>query len=225
MNELNESTSIKQQNLITIDKYYNDLHLYNESLHALENNKIGYDEWISTITPYEFYIHIPSGNKPLMMNYDTIDGTKWKMVVSKVKPIIKNDEVKLYRRGDKVSNIRNYINNDVFDEAMKKTSIVFLYANKDHLKNLSKSYGKIYPLGKYINGSRRLGICFDTKIKNALLPSEVLLELGPHKIGKLETSINWEVLRNRDKIQKWTKTPYFLNGMYFPTKPVSPLQF
>jgi len=207
----------------TIDPY-TTLSTYNQSLQALDNNKIDYEEWVLTINPFQFYLTLEKNQFPIMLNYDTITGTNWKNLVSKVKPLKQNDIYKLFRRLDNTSKIGRYVNNDVFNKALKSNSVVFQYKNKEQLFTLSKSYGIIYPLGKYINGSKRLAICFNKEIKNMVTPDHILLEKGPHGVGALELDINWKVLRNQDKIQKWIETPYFKDGKFYQTKPTSPLE-
>jgi hypothetical protein len=158
-----------------------------------------------------------------MINYDKIDQTNWINLIRKTKPIRANDIYQLYRRGQK-SDIERYITNDWIKIASKSNSVIFRIKNKEELYMLSKSYGRIYPLGVYFNGSIRLGICFDTSIKNALTPDRILLEMGPHKIGKLELEINRKILRNQDKLIKYTMTPYWQDGKFHPTNPMSPLK-
>jgi len=223
-NDILNEDMLKVSDLITIDPFYS-ISQYNEALHALENNGIEYQEWISTLNPYHFYLDL-DGNKPIMMNYEKSNRTEWIKMVSKVKPLIGNDEVLLHRRGDKTSDIKNYINNDVFNKALKADdTIVFNYLNREQLFELSKSYGIIYPIGKYLKGAKRLAICFDKKIKNVLSPNMVELEMGKHKLGQLEMTINYEVLRNKDKIVKWARTPHFRNGKLKQPSPISPLKF
>ncbi len=220
--ELNEALP-KRSDIITIDPY-TSIDSYNEALSALDNNKIKYKEWISTLTPYLFYISIDNGQKPIMINYDIISSTDWTKVVSKVQPLISNDIYQLYRRPDKNKQIGWYINNDVFRRAKKVNTVIFNYMNKEQLFNLSKTYGRIYPLGKYMNGRYKLAIAFDTEIKNIVLPNDIMLEMGKHKDGMLEAAINYKVLRNQDKIEKWSMTPYFENGKFYPTSPMSPIK-
>lgn len=226
--ELNEASGlntdkINLNNLITIDPFYS-ISAYNEALQALENNNIEYNEWISIKTGFEFYINLPQ--KPIMVNYEPINKNTWERTVAKVQPLTTNDEVLLYRRGDAVSEVRKYVNNDVFEKALKSdNTIVFDYKNREQLLQLSKSYGTIYPLGKYLKGAKRLAICFDSSIKNVLAPSDIELEMGKHKLGELELKINNKVLRRQDKILKWVKTPAYKNGKFFQTSPVSPLKF
>lgn len=225
MNELetlNEALP-KRNDIFTIDPF-TSISQYNEALHALENNKIGYREWISTFTPYDFYLSTNGGEKPIMVNYDTIGRTEWIKVVSKVQPLTTNDVYLLYRRPDKQKNIDLYINNDVFRKAKKSNNIVFDYKNKEQLGSLSKSYGPIYPLGHYMNGRHKLAISFNKNIKNVLMPSDILLEIGSHKDGELEVQINYKIFRNQDKLEKWSKTPYFDNGKFHPISPTSPLK-
>lgn len=221
--ELLSEKFVTQGDLFTIDPY-TSIESYNESLSALDNNNISYTEWISTLAPYKFYLNL-GGTHPVMINYDIIDKTDWKFLVSKVQPLRTNDEVLLYRRSSRKNNIRVYINNDAFERAMKADkTLIFRYDNKEELLQLSNSYGLIYPLGKYINNNMKLAMCFDAQIKNVIPPNHVMLEIGKHRVGELEAQINWKVLRNQDKITKWVLTPKFKDGKFFPTSPKSPLR-
>jgi len=215
----------KRSDLFTIDNYYS-ISQYNESLNALENNGVEYTEYINVLSPYNFFLLLDGGQKPIMMNYDTINGNEWRWCVQKVKPVKQNDEVKLYRITNKQSNIRDYINNDVFDYALSQDYvIIFNYINKEQLFSLSKPYGLIFPLGKYINGSIRLAMAFDRNIKNGIPVGDVLLEKqGKQKLGHLEAEINYKILRNQEKIMKWSMTPRFKDGKFIPTNPKTPLK-
>ena len=212
----------KKNTFFTIDPYVSVAE-YNQALQALANNGIEYTEFISVFGEYNWYLSLEKDQRPIMMNYDNMDNTTWTKVVSKTKPLKSNDIYLLYRRGDR-SNIAKYVENDVFKKARKENSVVFRIKNKEELFQFSKLYGTIYPLGVYFNGSIKLAVCFNTEIKNSLTPDRILLEMGPHKVGELEIKINYKVLRNQDKIQKWTLTPYFKNGKFYPTSPQSPLK-
>ena len=224
-NEVLDEALPKKSDLITLDPYY-DISAYNESLHALENNGVGYSEFISVITPFNFYIKLETSQKPIMMNYNTIDSTDWRWLVSKVQPLKQNDEVKLFRRTNKQRNIVDYVNNDAFDYSYKRDyTIIFRYRNKEELFKLSGAFGLIFPLGKYINGGVKLAMAFNRQIKNGLEVGNVLLEkTGKQKVGALEAEINFKVLRNQDKIEKWSMTPRFKDGKFIPTSPKSPLK-
>lgn len=217
------TTNVNISTLITIDPFY-DISAYNESLQALDNNGVPYTEWIALKTGYEFYIGLQQ--KPIMINYEVIDKNTWERTVSKVQPLTTNDEVLLYRRNNVISEVRKFVNNDVFEKALKSEfTIVFDYKNREQLLQLSKSYGLIYPLGKYLRGAKRLAVCFDKAIKNVLIPSDIELEIGMHTFGELELRINKEVLRRQDKIIKYSKTPAYKDGKFYQTSPVSPLKF
>jgi hypothetical protein len=212
----------KINTFFTIDPY-TTINEYNQALQALENNNIKYDEYISLIGNYNWFLTLENGQKPIMINYDSMTGNEWKHAVSKVKPLVSNDIYLLYRREGK-KDVSKYIENDVFRKARKNKNIIFQVKNREEMVQLSKLFGEIYPLGVYLNGSIRLGICFDPEIKSFLLPDRILLELGPHKQGALEKLINYKILRNQDKIIKYTKTPYWKNGKFYPTSPMSPLK-
>jgi len=210
--------------IFTIDPFY-DVNHYNESLQALENNKVKYEEFILLRTPYSFYLRLENKIKPSMLNYENVTKSRWNSLLTKVRPLVPRDILKLYRFNKNLSSIKDYINNDAFNEALKsKRTIIFQYKNQEQLLNLSKTYGKIYILGKYINNRYRLAMCFDPNIKNVLFPKSILIDMKEHKLGELELEINNKILNNREKIIKWTQTPYFLNGVYNRTNPTSPIK-
>jgi len=210
--------------LYTIDPYINGYMEYNNALTALKNNGIEYNEWILLKSPYYFYIE-SEGKKPILFNYSDASTQQWRNIVSKTKPLVPSDEYILYRRADKINNLlKDFIGNDAFNEAAKsKYTIVFNYKNKENLYRWSK-FSKIYVIGRYYNNKYKLAIGFSKQLKNMIPPSDILLEIGSHKIGELEQKINTQVLHNKDKIMKWSRTPYFNKGQFFPTQPASPIQ-
>jgi len=212
----------KKTTFFTIDPY-TTINEYNQALEALKNNGIDYTEFISVFGDYKFYLSLENNQHPIMINYDKMDNTTWTRCVSKTKPLYANDIYLLYRRGEK-SDIARYVENDVFKMARKEQSIVFKISTKEEFYSLSRAFGTIYPLGVYFNGGIKLAISFNPEIKNALTKNRILLEMGPHKVGRLEAEINYKALRNQDKIIKWTKTPYFKDGKFYPTSPQSPLK-
>jgi hypothetical protein len=178
----------KFNTFFTIDPY-TSVTQYNEAIQALQNNNIEYTEFISTLGNYNWYLSLDKNQRPIMMNYDKMDRTNWIKTVSKVKPLTSNDIYLLYRRGEK-KDIARYIENDWLKIAKKSKGVIFSTKNKEELLMLSKTYGIIYPLGVYFNGSIKLSICFDRNIKNALTPNRILLEFSEHKTGDLELKIN-----------------------------------
>jgi hypothetical protein len=212
----------KRSSFFTIDPY-TSLSQYNEAIQALENNGIKYTEFISVIGNRYWYLSLENNQRPIMMNYDNMDNTVWTKVVSKTLPLKTNHIYLLYRRGDK-ADIAKYVENDWLKIARKSKSIIFTIRNKEEMLKLSKTYGRIYPLGVYFNGSIKLAISFNPEIKNDLLPDRIKLEMGPHKVGELELAINYKVLKNQDKIIKYMETPYWDNGKFYPTSPMSPLK-
>jgi len=210
--------------LYTIDPYINGYTEYNNALAALKNNKIDYSEWILLKSPYLLFIESEK-LKPILMNYDSATSQQWRNMVSKTKPLVPGDEYLLYRRADRINNLlKDFIGNDAFNEAEKSSYvIIFNYKNKENLYQWSK-FGKIYVLGRYYNNKYKLAMGFTKELKNVIPPSDVLLEVGKHKIGDLEQKINIQVLHNKDKIMKWMKTPYFNKGKFYPTQPASPIQ-
>lgn len=230
-NEIIESLSISNtigiesmNEIFTIDPFY-DTNQYNESLQALTNNNIKYEEFILMKNPFNFYIRLEDKKLPAMINYVMINRNRWNYIVTKVKPLVPKDILKLYRFNKSVTSIKDYINNDAFKEALKaKRTIIFNYKNREQLLTLSKTYGKIYVLGKYVNSKYRLAMCFNPEIKNVIMPNDLLLDIKEQKLGELELKINNIILKNKEKIIKYSQTPYFENGKFNPTSPYSPIK-
>ncbi|MCD6370814.1 MAG: hypothetical protein J7L63_04925, partial [Thermoplasmata archaeon] len=143
----------------------------------------------------------------------------------KVLPLVVNDEFKLYRRNDKVSTIfRDVANNDAFNESLEsKQTIIFSSMNKEFVQNISRQIdGKFYPLGKHYN-KYKLWMCFNPEVKNYVTPGNILMEVGKMGMGKLEQKINFELLKNKEKIVKYIRTPHYENGKFKQTSPMSPI--
>jgi len=230
-NEIIESLSISDtigienmKEIFTIDPFY-DVNQYNESLQALINNNIKYEEFILMKTPFNFYLRLEDKRLPTMINYEMINRSRWNYIVTKVKPLVPKDILKLYRFNKSLNSMKDYVNNDAFSEALKsKRTIIFNYKNREQLLSLSKTYGKIYVLGKYVNNKYRLAMCFNPEIKNVIMPNELLLDIKEQKLGELELKINNTILKNKEKIIKYSMTPYFENGKFYPTSPYSPIK-
>lgn len=197
---------------ITIDPYY-DNNFYNECLHALQNNNIEFREFVSTRAPFYFYLELPSS--PLMTNYDEILDTRY--LVSKVLPVLPNDETYLLRRNES-RQIKKYILNDAFREENESDYAIFfsipgVEAGRELTKNIS---GKVYYLGKYY--SRKYRVCISTSpyVKTFIPKSWILLEKTQlhNQPGSFEAYFNYKVLLLKDRIIKYSQTPYFENGVY-----------
>jgi len=213
----------KRNTFFTIDPY-STINEYNQALEALKNNGIGYTEFISTLGKYYWYLSLEGNQRPIMINYTSMNKMEWTKTVSKTKPLKTNHVYLLYRRASEKSELSKYIDNDWLKIAKRTKSIVFKITSKENLLLLSKTYGRIYPLGVYFNGQLKLAICFNTEIKNSLTSDRIVVEKGPHKTGELELEINYKALRNQDKLIKYFETPYFEDGKFHPTSPQSPLK-
>lgn len=204
---------------ITIDPYYGN-EFYNECLEALKNNEIKFEEYISTIPPYNWYIKIDK--TPVMVNYDTMKNQERRYLVNKIQALRPNEEYVLRRRNDDVGlkNLQKYVENEPFSK-VKEYGIVFSVRNKQEIIDISKEYpNKIWYLGKYWNSKYQICLASNSIIKNFLDQGQILLENdGKFKqTGQFESMINYKVLQNKDMIEKYIETPYFKKGKYYSPK-------
>ncbi len=215
---------LNQKNTFTIDPF-TDYKTYNDALTALKNNKVDFMECVQTAGSFYYFICLDDNAKPLLVNYTDMSDRQWKTSITKVLPLVINDEFKLYRRNDKVSSIfRDVVNNDAFNDSLEaKNTIIFTAMNKETVQTMSKSLkGKFYAIGRYYS-KYKLWMCFDPEVKNYVAPGNILMEVGKMKVGKLEQKINFDILKNKEKIVKYSQTAYFEGGKFNQTAPMSPL--
>lgn len=225
--------------LYTIDPYTNVVQ-YNESLQALRNNEVDFRQFIELRAPYQWYLELPYA--PLLVNYDKMDTKKIRYVVQKVRPVKPADEFQLLRREHNGINTL-YIENQPLEEARKaKYAVFFQAASFDKMKEISKNLPgqKIYYFGKHLGSRFKIGLSTNKMILNFLQPDSILIEKdskagGFKKIGGsegtqgnqgndyskpgfFEADLNYRIFKNKDFLNKFTETPYFLDGKYYPVK-------
>lgn len=204
---------------ISVDDYY-DIDFYNDALMALEENGVQYSEHIlfqnSSIPKY--CLNLPSA--PLMVHYNSLLPEEEKYLVSKVIPIDANSSVELYRKhGDFGKGIRKEIYlNDAFLSIENYAAFINISSKEEALK-LSKDIPlKIWYLGKYFNKYKVCLITSDYFIP-ALKESQILLEKTEKmSIVRFEQEFNFNVLHRKDRLIKYSKTPYFEGGVFYKPK-------
>ena len=226
--------------LYTIDPYTSVVQ-YNESLQALKNNNIPVKEFISLRAPYYWYLDLPYA--PMLVNYDDLEKETDRYIVSKVKPIRAQDEYLLQRRETNQGDIAKYIENTPLKEARESRYALFFNAvGFDNLKTVSKNLPgvKIWYFGKHVNNKFRIALCTNPMIKSFAPANSFLLEKdssskGARKLGGsfgsqgnqgtdytkpgfFEADLNYRIFKKKDYLKKYSETPYFLNGEYFPVK-------
>lgn len=204
--------------LITIDDYYN-IEFYNESLEALKNNGIDYKEYIN-IKDFKWYIDIDE--KPIMVNYDEASNSDNRWLINKVQALKPNEEYLLKRRNDDTGKkaMLKYVENTPLKEARTSDYAVFFNARgKDQLEKISKEIPiKIWYFGKYYSNKFRVALCTNKMILNYIDPDQILLENNYKELGRFESELNYKVFVQKDKLRKYSETPYFINGKYNPVK-------
>lgn len=226
--------------LYTIDPYTTIVQ-YNEALQALRNNLIPVKEFVSLRAPYHWYLDLPYA--PLLVNYDAIEKGQLRYVVTKVKPIRAQDEYLLQRRESNANDLWKYVENQPLKEAREaKYALFFNAASFESLKNISKNIpgAKIYYFGKFRDNKFRIALCTHPLIKSFANANSFLIEkdntskgfrkLGGaegtqgnqgndyRKVGFFEADLNYRIFKQKDYLVKYSETPYFLDGEYYPVK-------
>lgn len=199
---------------VTIDPYY-DLNFYNETLNALRNNNVKFTECISIKNPYNWYLGVDDNDLPKFINYDVASKSEEKFLIAKTRPCKPSDDVLLYRR-HKGNTIAPYIFNDAFS-SIGDYMCLFNLRNKEQGQELSKNIGRIYYLGKYYSNKYRLCLSTNPNVKNFVPLEDILMELDDaetKEILRLECDFNTKILFGKEKIQKFSITPYFENGIF-----------
>lgn len=204
---------------ITLDEYY-DIEFYNECKETLKNNDVKFKEFISVKPPYNWHFEVQ--NKPMFVNYDEMSTKDQRWLVNKVQVLRDNEEYLFLRRnndkGPKA--LLKFVENEPLKESRKSDySVFFSVKNREELERISKEYpAKIWYFGKYYRNKYRVCLANNSVIKNFLNPDQILLEKSDNKPGMFEAELNWKVFRGFDMLEKFTETPYFLDGKYHRVK-------
>lgn len=204
---------------ITIDPFYT-IEEYNQSLHALKNNNIEYKEYINIKAPFDWYIDVPSA--PIMTNYEELSDSQERWLVNKIQAARPNEEYKLKRRNNDTGKkaLEKFVLNTPLKESSKaEYSCFFKIRNREQMLEISKNLPgiKLWYFGKYYNNKFRVAMCNNSLIRNYITPDEILIEKEQSTL-LMEANLNFKVFRNKDKLKKFTETPYFLNGVFKPVK-------
>lgn len=216
METLNENIDYKMINdSWSIDNYY-DVQFYNQTKVALANNDVDFMEFISTHSPYIWFL--ATEQKPIAINYDQVESGRVRYLVTKVKANSPSEEYRLFRRGgQKLGDMIHFIENEPLKEARtREYSCFFRVKNKQELLDISKVYpGKIYYFGKYFNNKYKVCLALSETILGFVDGSDVLISnKGLDKPGEMEAELNFKVFRKQDYLIKYMETPYALNGKY-----------
>lgn len=208
---------------ITIDDYY-DTNFYNETKEALKNNKVPFKEFISSRAPYNFYLQ--TDDEPKFINYDKSNKSYSRWLVNVIRPLRPNDAY-IYERRDTYTNIKaikHYAINDALQTGQDSGQGVFFTANKEEILRITKDYPrKVYFMGRYFNRRYKVFFADSLMIKNFIDTRDVLVESSSFKlITELEVELNYNIFKEKDRLEKLSETPYVQDGKYYPVKSTVP---
>lgn len=201
----------------TVDPYYNN-QFYNECKEALKNNNIKFNVFLNIKAPFHWYFELKEA--PTIVNYDKATSSESRWLVNIITPLKPTEEYLLLRReNDKGQTaLLKFIENKPLKEARESDyAVFFTIKNKEEGMKLSKDFpGKIYYFGKYYNNKFRVCLGTHRTIKGFLDKDQILLERTStlSEPGRFESELNFKVFRERDRLIKFTDTPFFYNGVY-----------
>lgn len=206
--------------LITFDPYYT-ITSYNNFLQAAKDNKLQFTEYISTITPYYWYIDVPEKYLPVFVKYKKCSKAEERWLVAKLVPLFANEEFNLKRREtDKLANFEKFTTPKVFRTLRHKDyACVFRYKREQDLLEISRESGiKIWTVGEAKGW--KLALCFSKYIKNYIPLDFIILEKKSKeefsKPGEFEVELNYKKFVNDKLKNKYVEYPYYEDGKYYP---------
>lgn len=226
---------------MTVDPYMSIVE-YNLALQALRNNSVPFSQVIHIKAPFYWFFDLPYA--PMLVNYELADKSVKRFCVTKVIPVRPADDYLLQRReSNGLDGLVKYIENQPLAEAREsKYALFFNAGNAEILRNASKNLPgiKIYYFGKFVSGKYKVALCTNPMIKNFIPMNSILIEkdltskgakaLGGSegtggnagndysKPGFFEADLNFRVFKNKDLLDKYSETPYFLDGNYVQVK-------
>ena len=205
---------------ITIDDFYN-VDFYNECKEALKNNKVEFNEYINSKPPYNFYFEVD--RPPTFINYEEAPNALERFLINVIEPIKPNDAYKFLRR-ESIKNrqaVKHYGYSEPFEAMEKSGEGIMFTARKEEILRISKEFPrKIWFMGKYFNRKYVIFFTDSLLIKNYIDPDQILVE-GDNPI-KLEVKLNRNIFQGKDKLKKYSETPYLLDGRFVQVQSVRP---
>lgn len=210
---------------LTFDPYY-DVAKYNEFITAAKNNYITFVEYISVITPFNWYIEVDINDVPRFLNYDLINTGIERYLVNRMRPRYPNEAVKLLRRQtDNPKDFEKFITPAPLIQAKDESYVCFFsLMNKELGVSVSKQLGNtpIWRLGSKTLRKGFVYMTFNPYIKGLIPSTSILMEKTSkgelNKPGELEQQLNYKVLVTEKIDGKGMELEYFQDGKFFPLK-------
>lgn len=200
---------------VTIDPYYS-VDLFNECKDSLDKNEGDRFIYMSIYPPFNWYFKVK--HKPVLLKCDVCSSTQERYLVSCTVPVYSNEKVDLLRRGtNKGKFFSKFMMNDAYQDLKDSDFYVFNAQSRDFLEGITKlTKHKIWYFGRYFNKKYSVAMVKVDPMIKALIKSEDLLYFRSKDtpLERFEADFNYKVLVLKDKILKFSRTPYFENGQY-----------
>lgn len=210
---------------ITFDNYYT-ITDYNNFITNLKNNKINFKEFISTKSPYNFYIQIDDKYLPVFLKYNIVPDNTIRYLLEKVQGFYPNEKFYLTRKlSDSPLLFEKYISPKIFQDIKdNEYACVFRYKNKEELYRITRELGiKIWDLGRQREWN--LAFTYNKFIHNYIHLNYIILEKTKSgqfsKPGEFELELNYKKLVKVKLDNKFINYPYYDNGIYYALKKTS----
>lgn len=202
--------------LITIDDFYS-VDFYNTCKEALLNNGVPFKEYVSITGNNKWYLDVPRA--PLMVNYTVCPKSEERYLINKVQALELSAEYRYYRKIDGYQKMSfKYTRNDAWSSLEGKEAWLVKIDSKEQILKWSQidRETKIWYLGKYLGNRYRLALVTSGIIRTLIPRENILAEKTVlTSVEQFESEINYKVLFLKDRIVKFSETPYFKNDRFF----------
>lgn len=195
--------------IYNLDNY--NIELYNEFLINLKKHNIEYNEYVNT-KDYKFYLE--TSEYPFILNYSKIQNASNMFLISKVKSVNQQDDYKFLRK--RISNSKDNLNlciNDAYDFFLNSKINYYYFIhiqNKEASELLSKQIGRLYYFGSYLNNRYKIYLTNNQYLTNFIKIDDILA--SDSNIFTAELQLNYEIFNLKDRLKKFSQTPYRENG-------------
>lgn len=193
--------------IYNLDNY--NIALYNEFLENANKKKIYYNEYVS-VRDYRWYLE--TERDPFLLTYAKITGNAGMFLVSKTKGVNPQD-IYTFRRMKIAKDKTNldFCKNDAYNYFGKSEYVYFInIQNRERAESLSKKIGRLYFMGFYMNTKYKVYLT-DNQYVSHFVGIDDILSSGVSCFDA-ELQLNYEIFNLKDRLKKFSQTPYVENG-------------
>lgn len=208
--------------ILTFDPYYN-IKESNEFIKNLKENKINFNTYILSKSPYYWFYEVADKYKPVFLKFNEANSTDLRFMLPKLKELTPSDENYLRRIPKTPSDFERYVSPNIFKKAKDAEYFcIFRYKSISEINKITETLGiKIYILPKKVR-EWNIAFTFNKMIRNFVFGHYILFEKTKktqfNKVGEIELYLNNKVFVTDKMKFKTRDLPFSEDGTYYPLK-------